>query len=198
MHALSAPRRILNPVTGDRIEFLSSPLHGESGPLVFRCTLPPDAKGSPLHLHRTIFETFDVEQGALEMEVAAAGNVRTLSAGDRVDLAPGLAHSFRNPLSETTVFVSTASPGAAFEKFLRSMYGLAAEGGTNSEGMPKDPRALALTLHYADLVIPALPRGAQAALVNALTGLARLTGLERDFDRYWPGADQALVIEGAR
>lgn len=197
MHTPSAPRRILNPVTGDRIEFLSSPLHGEPGPLVFRCTLPPDAKGSPLHLHRTIAETFEVEQGALEMEVGSAGNVRTLSAGDRVDIAPGLAHSFRNALSEPTVFVSTASPGAAFEKFLRSMYGLAADGRTNADGMPKDPRALALTLHYADLVIPALPRGAQAALVNTLTGLARLTRLERDFDRYWTSADDALVLGGA-
>jgi hypothetical protein len=91
------------------------------------------------------------------------------------------------------VFLSTITPGAAFEKFLRAMYGLAADGRTNSDGMPTDPRALALTLHYAELVIPAVPRGVQNALVGALTGLARLSQLERDFARYWPEASNGVA-----
>jgi len=194
---LVKPRRIENPVTGDRIEFLSSPLHGDAGPLVFRCTLAPNSKGSPLHLHRTIAETFQVEQGLLEMEIGAAGAARTLFSREEVRLAPGEAHSFRNPLSETVTFLSTATPGSEFEKFLRSMYGLAADGRTNGDGMPTDPRALALTLHYADLVIPAIPRGVQSALVGALTGLARLTQLERDFARYWPEANTSVAMQGA-
>jgi len=192
-----APRRIENPVTGDRIEFLASPLHGDAGPLVYRCTLAPNAKGSPLHLHRTISETFRVEQGVLEMEIGAAGAVRALVAGQFVDAAPGLAHSFRNPLPEPTVFVSTVTSGTQFEKFLRSVYGLAADGRTNADGMPTDPRALALTVHYADLVIPSIPRAAQAALVGALTGLARMTGIERDFERYWPDAAGAGLTQEA-
>jgi hypothetical protein len=77
------------------------------------------------------------------------------------------------------------------------MYGLAADGRTNADGMPTDPRALALTLHYADLVIPALSRSAQSALVGALTGLARMTRLERDFDRYWPDAGEAQAMREA-
>ena len=183
-----APRRIENPVTGDRIEFLTSPLHGDPGPLVFRCTLAPNAKGSPLHFHRAIAETFEVEQGALEMEIGAAGAWRTMASGDRVALDPGEAHSFRNPLPQPTIFISTATPGTMFEKFLRSMYGLAADGRTNADGMPTDPRALALTLHYADLVIPAVPQGIQTVLVGMFGGLARLSRLERGFDRYWPDA----------
>jgi len=192
-----APRRIDNPVTGDRIEFLASPLHGDAGPLIFRCTLAPNAKGSPLHLHRTIAESFRVERGILEMEIGSAGEARSLFAGEGVDVAPGQAHGFRNPLSEPTIFVSTVSPGAQFEKFLRAMYGLAADGRTNADGMPTDPRALALTLHYADLVIPALSRSAQSALVGALTGLARMTRLERDFDRYWPATGEAQATREA-
>lgn len=197
MTDLVKPRRIENPVTGDCIEFLSSPLHGDAGPLIFRCTLAPNAKGSPLHLHRTIAETFQVEQGLLEMEIGAVGATRTLFSGEEVRLAPGEAHSFRNPLAEPVVFLSTATPGASFEKFLRAMYGLAADGRTNGDGMPTDPRALALTLHYADLVIPAVPRGMQGALVDALTGLARLTQLERDFARYWPEANSGVAMRGA-
>lgn len=188
MTDLRAPRRIENPVTGDRIEFLASPLHGDAGALIFRCTLAPNAKGSPLHLHRTIAETFEVEDGLLDMEIGAAGSARTLFPGERVALPPGTPHSFRNALPEPVVFLSTATPGAQFEKFLRSMYGLAADGQTNQDGMPTDPRALALTLHYADLVIPAVPRGVQSILVRALSGVARMTQLEAAFDRYWPEA----------
>lgn len=188
MNQSAAPRRIENPVTGDRIEFLASPLHGDPGPLIFRCALAPKSKGSPLHLHRTIAETFEVERGLLEMEVDAADTSRTLFAGEKVTFSPGQAHGFRNPIAEPVVFVSTATPGVHFEKFLRAMYGLAADGRTNGDGMPTDPRALALTLHYADLVLPAVSRRVQGVLVGALTGLARMTMLERDFDRYWPDA----------
>lgn len=193
MTDLVKPRRIENPVTGDKIEFLASPLYGDAGPLVFRCTLAPESKGSPLHLHRTIAETFEVEHGLLEMEIGAARAARTLFSGEQLRVAPGEAHSFRNRLSEPVVFLSTITPGAAFEKFLRAMYGLAADGRTNSDGMPTDPRALALTLHYAELVIPAVPRGVQNALVGALTGLARLSQLERDFARYWPEASNGVA-----
>lgn len=189
-----APRRIDNPLTGDRIEFLASPLHGDPGPLIFRCQLAPNAKGSPLHLHLTITETFEIESGLLDMEIGSAGAVRSLGKGQTVDLAPGLAHSFRNPLNEPTVFISTATPGAQFEKFLRAMYGLAADGGTNSDGMPTDPRALALTLHYADLVIPSIPRAAQTVMLGALTGLARLTRLQDKFATYWPDAVNAQTV----
>lgn len=197
MHRSELPKRIDNPITGDRIDFLSSPLHGDDGPLIFRCVLAPHAKGSPLHFHRTIAETFEVERGVLEMEIGAAGATRAMFVGERIDLEPGVAHSFRNPLAEPVVFVSTATPGVGFEKFLRAMYGLAADGRTNGDGMPTDPRALALTLHYADLVLPSVPNAAQGALVRALTGLARLTRLERDFDRYWPDAPQPTTNLGA-
>jgi mannose-6-phosphate isomerase-like protein (cupin superfamily) len=195
--SLSPPRRLENPITGDRLEFLASPLHGDAGPLVFRCILAPNAKGSPLHLHRTIAETFEVERGRLAMELGGVGRTRTLDAGERVEIAPGEAHSFANPLGEPSVFVSTATPGAQFEKFLRAMYGLAAEGRTNADGMPTDPRALALTLHYADLVLPAAPRALQAALVGGLAQWGRLAGIERDFDRYWSGAVNAVSVAEA-
>jgi mannose-6-phosphate isomerase-like protein (cupin superfamily) len=181
-------RRIENPVTGDRIEFLASPLHGDAGPLIFRSTLAPNAKGSPLHFHRTIAETFEIERGELLMEIGAAGRFQALTAGARVELAPGAPHSFRNPLGEETVFVSTATPGAAFEKFLRAMFGLADDGKTNAEGMPSDPRALALTLQYADLVIANIPNALQTVLVGGLADLGRIARLERRFERYWPQA----------
>jgi len=179
------PRRLVNPVTGDVAEILNSPLSGEPGPLIFRTMLAPGAAGSPLHFHRSIDETFEVESGALEMEIVAKGAVRTLAQGDAVQLPAGTKHSFRNALNTPTVFVSTCTPGDGFEKFLRTFYGLATDHRTNAEGMPSDPRALALALGFADLVIADLPAAFQAPLLAGLRAFARATGVEAGLNRFW-------------
>jgi mannose-6-phosphate isomerase-like protein (cupin superfamily) len=189
-----ASQRIRNPITGDSLEFLASPLQGDAGPLVYRCSLAPNANGSPLHMHRRISETFSVEQGELSVEIGRAGQTRVLGPGDSVAIAPGQAHSFKNALDEPTVFVATVTPGAEFEKFLRTMYGLAADGRTNAVGMPTDPRTIALTLHYADLVLPNVPLSLQRTLIGSLVHLARWTRIERAFARYWPAAGDAAVL----
>lgn len=179
------PRRLVNPVTGDETEILNSPLSGEAGPLIFRTRLAPEAAGSPLHFHRSIDETFEVESGALVMEAGARGAHVTLRGGDSLSLPAGTRHSFRNRLAEPTVCVSTCTPGAGFEKFLRTMYGLAAAGETDADGMPSGPRALALALGFADLVIADLPVALQAPLLGGLRSFARATGVETAVNRFW-------------
>ncbi len=187
------PRRLVNPVTGDETEILNSPLAGESGPLIFRTRLAPGAAGSPLHFHRSIDETFAVESGALEMEAGAKGAFTTLTSGKDIEIPAGMKHSFRNRLNEPTVFVSSCTPGAGFEKFLRTFYGLAETGETNSGGMPSDPRALALALGFADLVIADLPTGLQMPLLAGLRSFARATGVEAALNRFW----SPIFIAGA-
>ncbi|MGC5198856.1 cupin domain-containing protein, partial [Aphanothece microscopica] len=151
------------PVTGDRVEFLTSPLSGDRGPLVFRTTLAPRAKGSPLDLHRTMAETFAVERGGFSL-LLPDGNIRAMEAGDTVEVPAGATHGFRNDTDSETRFLTTATPGEGFERFLRVMFALAEHGHTTRDGLPTDPRALALTLVYADLVLAGAPRAVQSAL----------------------------------
>lgn len=183
----SAPRRIVNPVTGDRIEFVNSPLLGDDGPLEFRCELAPAAKGSPLHVHRTLRETFTVVSGVLVMDLGGA-NLRQLRVGERIEIAPGEAHGFRNALEEPTIFDASVSPGGGFEKFLRITYGLAADGATGADGAPRDPLALALVLQYADLTLHGAPAGIQAAAIAAFAWLGRKVGVEDRFSPFLPAA----------
>lgn len=187
--------RLVNPVTGDETDILNSPLSGDTGPLIFRTRLAPNAAGSPLHIHRTIDESFRVEQGRLSMEVAGRGDRRTLEAGERVFIPAGQAHSFRNELAEPVTFVSEVSPGDSFEKFLRTMYGLAADGRTDKEGVPSDPRALALALGFADLILSDLPAFLQVPLLGAMRSFARATGVERALSRFWPAEPGLLPLE---
>ena len=191
-HPSPLNRTIDNPATGDRITFLSSPLMGDPGQLVFRTVLPAHAAGSPAHEHGGLDETFRVESGVLAFELD--GRSMTLRPGDSVHVPAGVSHGFRNATAEPVVFVSEVTPGAGFERFLRGMYGLAAAGRTTAAGMPKDPRALALLLGEADLTLTAVPRGLQAVLGAVLKAAARLSGVDRSLSHLWSGATAKMEI----
>jgi quercetin dioxygenase-like cupin family protein len=179
---MTLTREIHNPVTGDQIAFLASPLAGEGDVLRFRCTLPPHGAGAPLHVHDTMTETFAVEAGVLEVDLGG-GVTRLLTAGEDIAFAPGTPHGFRNPGDTPVTFVTTADPGEGLETFLRGMYALATAGETNAAGMPRDPRALGELLHSGNLVMPGIPRLLQRALLALLRIAARLTGADRRLER---------------
>jgi quercetin dioxygenase-like cupin family protein len=175
MTATPLSRHIENPVTGDRITFVQSPMMGEGEMLIFRCRLAPRAKGSPAHVHETIHETFLVEHGAMEF-LLEGGARRALAAGEAIDLPPGTVHGFHNPADTETWFVSTANPGIELEAFLRALYELAARGLTDRDGNPGDLRELALLLSKVDLLADGIPRGLQKALIAATAWFSRLVG----------------------
>jgi mannose-6-phosphate isomerase-like protein (cupin superfamily) len=179
---MTLPTEIRNPVTGDAIAFLASPLSGEGEMLRFRCTLPPHGAGAPLHVHDSMTETFAVEDGVLEVALAD-GEIRMLGPGDSIAITPGTQHGFRNPGDAPVTFVTTADPGEGLETFLRGMYALAAAGETDAKGMPRDPRALGELLHSGNLVMPGIPRLVQRALLAVLRLAAWLTGADRRLQR---------------
>ncbi len=59
---------INNPATGDHMMILQSSQTNQ-GYAKIQFNLPPGAKGSPLHYHTRMSETFTVVEGELEMEV---------------------------------------------------------------------------------------------------------------------------------
>lgn len=181
------PRTIHNPVTGDLITFLASPMSGDGDTLVFRCLLPGGAAGAPLHSHAEMTETFIVESGALEIDLGG-GNVRILGPGEEVRLEPGTEHGFRNPLETETCFLNVSTPGLELEKFLRAIYGLAAEGRANADGMPESPLAMAAALAETDMAMAGVPAPLQRGAVRLLARIADWTGASRPVRRIWASA----------
>jgi len=175
------PEVIINPVTGDRLTILES---GEAYAKI-RFDLPPHAKGSPLHYHTQMSETFTVLEGCLEMEVGQKENWRTLYAGESLHVPAGVHHSFHNPADEWVAFTSENRPATGFEQFIRGMYGLAIDGKVNHEGMPTNLLQLALLLEKADLVIVGMPRLVQTLLIGVLVWLAQGMQTERSLAKYW-------------
>jgi mannose-6-phosphate isomerase-like protein (cupin superfamily) len=193
---MTLAREIHNPVTGDAIAFLASPLSGDGDLLRFRCTLPPHGAGAPLHLHDTMTEAFTVETGVLEIDLGG-GVTCLLTAGEGIVIGPGTPHGFRNPGDAPVTFLTTANPGEGLETFLRGMYALAAAGKTNTAGMPRDPRVLGELLYSGNLVMPGIPRLIQRALLAVLRFAASLTGADRRLQRMVRASCAGPIRSGA-
>ncbi|MBE9049835.1 cupin domain-containing protein [Nostocales cyanobacterium LEGE 11386] len=155
-----------------------------------RFDLPPGAKGSPLHYHTTMSETFTVLQGCLEMEVGHKGNRRILRAGESLHIPTGMPHSFCNSSDSWVTFTSENLPAGEFEKFIRGMYGLAIDGQVNQEGMPTNLLYFALLLKKADTIIVGLPLIVQKLLIGTLVQIAHLLRVERSLIKYWDLSNQ--------
>jgi quercetin dioxygenase-like cupin family protein len=176
---------IVNPVTGDRMTVLHSSLTGEGVYVKLRFDLPPKAKGSPLHYHTKMGETFTVVKGCLEMEVGGKGKHRTLRTGESVYVPPGVHHSFHNPSNEWVTFTSENRPAGQFEQFIRGLFGLAIDGKVDREGMPSNLLQFAVLLKKADTILVGPPLIVQKLLIGTLVKIARKLGTERSLLNYW-------------
>lgn len=175
------PREVANRITGDKLRIVHS-VADNFDSLKIEFTLPPHAAGAPLHYHLGFVEKFAVTDGKLEMRIGSKD--RIVAPGETVAIPIGVLHGFSNPHSETVTFTTEIAPAVEFEKFIRSMYGLANDGKTNKDGMPKNLLHLALILDYADLYFPYLPATLQTLTRKLLTGLARKIGAENDLRKY--------------
>lgn len=178
------PNEILNKITGDKLKVLPSNSDNINS-IKLEFTLPPQAAGAPLHYHLNFAETFEVVSGRLEMKIGSGKNVQILEKGDFAEIKPGLLHSFSNPHQIPVTFVTEALPAAEFEKFIRSMFGLANDGKTNAAGMPVNLLHLALALDYADLYFPVIPAWMQKVTRKTLRRLAEITGAEHELKKYF-------------
>jgi hypothetical protein len=128
-------------------------------------------------------ESFVVEQGALEIDLGK-GAKRRLQPGEELVLDAGTPHGFRNALGSETRFITTATPGAELERFLRSMYGLANDGLTDNSGAPRSPLAMAAVLGPMDMAMVGVPRSIQRTTIKILGGIAGLTGIAARIARH--------------
>lgn len=140
----------------------------------------PGGKVTP-HYHLTYSERFTVLEGRLSVEID--GVRHELGAGDEAAAAPGSLHAWRNPGEERSITRVELRPGSpGFEKALRVVYGLAADGLVLKNGVPRNPLQAALVLEMGEVRLP----GAYAVferLLGLLARLARWRGVDRELER---------------
>jgi mannose-6-phosphate isomerase-like protein (cupin superfamily) len=181
--AAGRARTIYNPIVGDHATFLRSTEETGGESLLIRVQLPAHG-GAKLarHIHLQSAETFVVTEGELTVENGT--EVVVLKVGDSAVVPPGAHHRYLSTSDLPCVFEVELRPAGKSEDGLRVIYGLARDGKSGANSVPRNPLELALTAQYSDIYLTTLPVWVQQAVFGVLGSIARMRGTDRGFARY--------------
>jgi quercetin dioxygenase-like cupin family protein len=178
---------IENPITGERITFLKTTQETNGELLRFEYVLPPGFT-IPEHVHPHQEERHEVLSGALRGRVG--GQQRDYGEGERVVGPAGVPHAWQNPSSEEELrFISELRPPLVFETLLETSFGLARDGKTTKQGIPKNPLQLAVLVDeirgtFYSSRVPIAVQEAFLALFSVLASVGRLLGYRARYEKY--------------
>jgi len=176
-----AGEQIENPVTGERLIFHETSAETGGERVVFETIVRPGGSVAAAHFHPYQTERFEVLEGTLGMR--RGKETLELRARDEVVVAPGTAHKFWNAGDGDLRFVCTVTPALQFERLIATMYSLAADGKTNTKGMPNAIRLAAIArYHFDDVRLPFPPVWMQRAGLALGAPAAKLLGFTPTYD----------------
>jgi quercetin dioxygenase-like cupin family protein len=173
--SIRAGDTIENPVTGEIVRFLQTAAETDGELVEVDVTIEPGGAVAAAHVHPYQSERFEVLEGTLEFR---HGRDKVLAGpGDVVTVAAGTVHSFRNAGETVARFRCEVRPALQFERFLQTMFALAADGRTNRKGMPSPLRlATIANAHFDDVRLPYVPAFLQKAALVSGAAVGRLAG----------------------
>ncbi len=172
---------ISNVVTGERITWIETAQDTNGARLVFNFSVKPGGRLPVMHLHPQQSETFQMERG--HFWVKLNNEVRELTAGDQLTIAPGEPHTWWNEGNEDAHMRVTFAPALNTEVFLEQFFGLANDGRTKPDGTPSFLQIMAMANRY-QLYVAGPPLAVQRMLSVLLGGLARLFGTKAFYPEY--------------
>jgi quercetin dioxygenase-like cupin family protein len=178
---------IENPITGERITFLKTTQETNGELLRFEYVLPPGFT-IPQHVHPHQEERHEVLSGTLRGRVG--GQERDYAAGERVVGPAGVPHAWQNPSSDEELrFVSELRPPLVFETIMETYCGLAQDGKTTKQGIPKNPLQFAVLVDetrgmFYSSWAPVDVQEAFLALFSVLASVGRMLGYKARYPEY--------------
>jgi quercetin dioxygenase-like cupin family protein len=164
-----------NPVTGEVMIFHRTADQTNGEELELEVIVRPRGFVAAAHFHPHQTERFEVLEGSLGLQLGDEELVA--SPGDVAVVEPGTVHRFWNAGDETARFRVQLRPALQFESLIETMFTLAAEGKTNSKGMPNPLRlAVIARAHYDTIRLPSPPPALQRAGLAVGAALGRMLG----------------------
>ncbi|GAB3507648.1 hypothetical protein GCM10027341_42550 [Spirosoma knui] len=144
MQTTKTARTIINPILKDEVVFLETSRESNDYHTLVEVTLSAGG-GNPLHYHDDFAEEFTCLEGELSLQVG--NQILRLNPGESATAPIGSKHRFFNQSSQSCRFQCRIAPGCpGFEQTLQITYGLARDGQSNAQGMPKSLYALGYTV----------------------------------------------------
>ena len=162
-----------NPVTGERFTFIETAASTEGERLTFELALRPGGAVPLPHVHPIQTERFEMLGGTMRFRVGLRHV--TATAGDVVEIAPGVVHGFANAGEDEVRVRVTCTPALQMEEMFAEVVEMAEAGRMGRRGMPRNPLDLALLArtYDAEARAPFLGRRLQRILLAPLVMLAR-------------------------
>jgi mannose-6-phosphate isomerase-like protein (cupin superfamily) len=132
--------------------------------------LAPKSGGTPIHLHPTALETYEVLSGAFEVYIDGAW--KPVKQGERVGVPRGMPHSFRNTGGEPARVYSTHKPAMRFADYFEGLWHIS-ESGMVKPGIKNWQTVLALSAlmcAFPDEIRSVSPPNAVVQLLGAFGG----------------------------
>lgn len=157
-----------NPITGERFTFTATAATTNGELLAFDFALRPGGAVPIPHVHPIQTERFEVVEGEMRFRIG----LRTViaQAGDVIEVAPGVAHSFANAGDGEAKLRVEVRPALAMEDMFAEVIAMAKAGRMNRRGMPRNVFELAALARKYDQEAraPLMSVGVQRALLAPL------------------------------
>ena len=142
----NSAQMIENPVTGERVTFTkrSEDTNGER--VEFEIVAEPHATGPPEQVHENQEEYFEILSGRVSGTLD--GTPFSVEAGESFVITAGTPHRWWNEGNDEQHPRVVVEPALEFTESLETLYGLAADGKTNSKGIPNPLQKAVIAYHY--------------------------------------------------
>jgi quercetin dioxygenase-like cupin family protein len=146
-------RVIVNPIFKDKVTFVRTSAESDGEISNLEITLLPGGK-NPIHYHKSYSETFTAIDGETGVGLGKKEK-KILKPGQSYTVDLNTLHYWFNPIDREIKFKIEIKPGhEGFENSLRIIYGMAADGLTDKNGIPKSVQHKAIVAIMADMNIP--------------------------------------------
>src|SRR5215218_10777393 len=183
-----AGEQLHDPVQGDSLVFRET-ARDTGGALLSGVFVVPPRGGAPLHVHPLQVEDFEVLSGTLVIQIE--DEQRSLGEGEEATVPPGKPHRFYNEDDqEEGRLLFELRPALNTEILFETLYGLATDGNTDRNGLPK-PLQMAVILdglHKGEIYLATPPIAVQKVLFALLSPVGKLVGYRDHYPKY-SGAD---------
>jgi quercetin dioxygenase-like cupin family protein len=184
---------IVNPATGERIEFVQTRATTGGELLEFELTLAPCGRVAGFPHKHEVAERFTIHAGTLTAWLTLAR--RQAGPGDVLEIPAGVTHYVYNddPDEEVRATVEVR-PAGDFETFFETFFAIAAKRRYVSfRGLPRPLHMALLSYRYGGYG-PFLPIPLQRAILAPLAALARLRGYPEAVDPRPARVDELTAV----
>lgn len=127
-----------NKKTGETLTMVISEQENGGTRQLYQVRLPPRRPSPPLHYHLKFTETFSVIEGALDIYLGCERKHIVLHPKENFTADIRQIHTFANNRDSWTTMTVDTRPAGGVVKAFQLAYGVANEGGSSQDGLPKN------------------------------------------------------------